>query len=210
MSEDEINLPKDWNLIKDSISDATARKLLSKSGFRVNSAKIEYPKPGVYESVIETMPYVSSISVINENISEEQAAIAAIEQTDPTNFHAIASHMLELSNEHYTSVRIKSEKSFSWSIIAYATALLFFLAAATFFIIHQTNASYFTALGTALAGLFGGLIQVQGNRVDKEAKECRVNLDRIQRFIIVNSACEGLEGPEKKQMKIENMRKLAE
>src|SRR5690348_13019474 len=68
----------------------------------------------------------------NINITEEKATIAAIQQSDPTDFQEIATHMLELSNDHYTSVRIKSEKSFSWTIRAYSTALFFFLAAATF------------------------------------------------------------------------------
>ena len=65
-------------------------------------------------------------------------------------------------------------------------------------------------LGAALTGLFGRLIQAQGNQVDKEAKECRVNLDRIQRFIIANSACIGLGSPEKERMRSEIIRKLAE
>ena len=86
----------------------------------------------------------------NINITEEEATIAAIQQSDPTDFQEIATHMLELSNDHYTSVRIKSEKSFSLTIGAYSTALFFFLAAATFFIFHQTNISYFTVLGAAL------------------------------------------------------------
>jgi len=150
-------------------------------------------------------PYFSYLDV-----AKERAAIDAIKQSDQTDFQEISTQVLKLSNEHYTSVRLKSEKSFSWTIIAYVVALLFFLAATTFFIIHQTNAPYITVLGTALSGLFGGLFQTQGIRVDKEAKECRANLDRIQRFIIANSACEGLDDPEKKQKRAEIISKLAE
>src|SRR6266700_233503 len=58
---------------------------------------------------------VSILFPTSINIAEEQAAIAAIEQSDPTDFQTIATHMLELSNDHYTSVRTKSEKSFSWT-----------------------------------------------------------------------------------------------
>jgi len=141
---------------------------------------------------------------------EEKAAIKILKESEPTDFKKISATILGLCNDYYTFVRVKSERTFSWTIRAYIAALLFFLASAVFFIINKTNVSYFTVLGTALTGLFGGLIQAHGIQVNKEAKECRENLDKIQRFIIANSACEGLEDQEKRQMRLEIIRKLVE
>ena len=76
--------------------------------------------------------------------------------------------------------------------------------------LHQALLFVLTKVHYTLTGLFGGLIQAQGKQVDKEAKECRINLDRIQRFIIANSACEGLDDPKKKQKRAEIISKLVE
>ncbi len=176
----------------------------------VNSVKIEYPKPGIYEDVCEAMPYISSISLTNPNISEEKAAIAALEQSDPTDFQQIAASQLDLALSYYKSVRDQSEQSFLWSRITSGIGLAFFLLAVTFFIIRLENISYISAVGGALVEVYAGLIQWQGKRKEDQAKNYHVRLDRIQRFIIANSACEGLDGAEKQQKRSEIISKLVE
>src|SRR5437763_16363397 len=98
----------------------------------INSVNIQYPKPGIYENVSEAIPYVSSISLTNPNISEEKAAIAALEQSDPTNFQQIAATQLRLSESYYNSVHDQSEQSFLWSRITSGIGFVFFLAAIIF------------------------------------------------------------------------------
>jgi hypothetical protein len=61
-----------------------------------------------------------------------------------------------------------------------------------------------------LVEVYAGLIQWQGKQAADQAKDYHVRLDRIQRFIIANSACEGIDGSEKKQMRSEIIRKLVE
>jgi hypothetical protein len=176
----------------------------------VNSVKIDYPKPGEYRDLYEAMPYVSSISLTNPNISEEKSAIAILQQTDPTNFQHIAASQLDLSNSYYTSVRNQSEQSFLWSRITSGIGLAFFHIAVVFFIIRLENISYINAVGGALVEVYAGLIQWQGKLTADQAKEYHVHLDRVQRFVIANSACKGLNDAEKQQKRSEIISKLVE
>jgi hypothetical protein len=157
---------------------------------------------------------VSILFPTSINIAEEQAAIAAIEQSDPTNFQQIAATQLELANSYYTAVRIQSAQSFLWSRITSGIGFVFFLVAIIFLIIELGNISYFgaavSAIGGVLVEVYAGLIQWQGKQAADQAKDYHVRLDRIQRFIIANSACEGIDGSEKKQMRSEIIRKLVE
>jgi hypothetical protein len=135
---------------------------------KINAIKIQYPKPGTYEDVREAMPYISSISLIDPNVSEEKAAIAALEQSDPTNFQQIASTQLELSNSYYTSIRNQSTQSFKWSLITSGIGFVFFLVSIIFLIIELGKVSYFGAAVSAVGGMlvevYAGLIQGKVNK----------------------------------------------
>lgn len=148
------------------------------------------------------------------NYSEEKAAIAAIQQSDPTDFQQIAATQLELANSYYTAVRIQSAQSFLWSRVTSGIGFVFFLAAIVFLIVELGKVSYFgaavSAVGGVLVEVYAGLIQWQGKQTSNQSKDYHVRLDRIQRFIIANSTCEGLDGQEKQQMRSEIIRKLVE
>ena len=148
------------------------------------------------------------------NTIEEKEAIAAIQKADPTNFQQIASTQIELSNSYYTSVRIQSAESFKWSRIISGVGFFFFLAAIIFLIVELGNVSYFgaavSAVGGALVEVYAGLIQWQGKQTADQAKDYHIRLDRIQRFIIANSACQSLNDSEKQQIRSEIIRKLVE
>lgn len=148
------------------------------------------------------------------NFSKEQAAIEAIRQSDPTNFQNIAASELDLSNSYYASVRIQSGQSFLWSLIASGVGLVFFIISVVFLIFELGKVSYFgaavSAVGGAFVEVYAGLIQWQGRQTAKQAKDCRNDLNRIQRFIIANSACEGLKDEEKQKKRAEIISKLVE
>jgi hypothetical protein len=148
------------------------------------------------------------------NTIEEKAAIEAIQQADPTNFQQIASTTIELSNSYYTSVRMQSAESFKWSRIISGVGFFFFLAAIIFLIFELGNVSYLgatiSAVGGVLVEVYAGLIQWQGKQTVDQAKDYHIRLDRIQRFIIANSACESLNDSEKQQTRSEIIRKLVE
>ncbi len=83
-----------------------------------------------------------------------------------------------------------------------------------FLIIELGNVSYFGAavsvVGGVIVEVYAGLVQWQGKLTADQAKDYHVRLDRIQRFIVANSACEGLDGAEKQQKRSEIISKLVE
>src|SRR5690348_11254481 len=121
----------------------------------VNSVKIEYPKPGFYEDVREAMPYVSSISLANPNISEEQSAIATLQQSDPTDIQAISASKLTLSNNFYNNALGQSQQSFLWALILAAVGALFIISTVTLVIVLQPTIA--TSVIIALLGGTGGV-----------------------------------------------------
>src|SRR2546429_2179821 len=182
MPQNASKLKEDWIPIEDSISPVTARKILS--DFLVNSVKIEYPKPGTYKDVLEAMPYVSSISLTNKNISEEQAAIASLQQSDPMDFQSISASKLTLSNSFYNNTLRQSQQSFLWSLIWAGVGALFIISTVTLVIVLQPTIA--TSVIIALLGGTGGIgssaIAYATLQLYKQASEqaaaCHIRLDR--------------------------------
>ncbi len=176
----------------------------------VNSVKVEFPKPGIYDHAFEMMPYVSSMSLTNPDVSEDKAAIAALQQSDAMNFQEIAASILELSNSSYKTVQNQSKQNVLWSRITMVIGLGFFFASATFFITRLENISYMSIAAGALVEVYAGIVQWQGKIIAEQSRECRTSLDRIQRFIVGHSACESLENEEKQKVRSDIIRKLVE
>lgn len=180
----------------------------------ISTANIQFPKPGFYHDIIEVIPYISSITLTNSEISEEKAAIAALRQSDPTNFQENAANLLDLSDSYYKAVLKQSKQSFVWALIASGIGLFCFLVAVFFLLIHLGDISYYSAtisaVGGALVEVIAGLILVQSKQKSEQATDYHIRLDRIQRFIVANSACEGLEGEIKQTTRAELIRALAD
>lgn len=183
---------------------------------KINAINIKYPKPGPYEDVREAMTYISSISLIDPNVSEEKAAIAALEQSDPTDFQTISASKLTLSNSFYNNALRQSQQSFIWALIFAGVGALFIISTVTLVILlHPVIA---TSVIIALLGGTGGIgaevishttLQIY-KKSSEQASACHIRLDRTSDFILANSACEGLDEHDQKQMRSEIIRKLFE
>lgn len=150
------------------------------------------------------------------NIVEELAAINALRKSDPTDFQAISASKLTLSNGFYHNALSQSQQSFLWALIWAGVGALFIISTVTLVIVLQPTIA--TSVIIALLGGTGGIgssaIAYATLQLYKQASEqaaaCHIRLDRTSDFILANSACEGLEGPEKKEMRSEIIRKLFE
>ncbi len=148
----------------------------------------------------------------NFNVAAEKAAISTIQQSDPTDFQAISASKLTLSNSFYNNALRQSQQSFLWS----GVDALFIISTVTLVIVLQPTIA--TSVIIALLGGTGGIgssaIAYATLQLYKQASEqaaaCHIRLDRASDFILANSACEGLNGPEKEQMRSEIIRKLVE
>jgi len=150
------------------------------------------------------------------NVAAEKAAISTIQQSEPTDFQAISASKLTLSNSFYNNALRQSQQSFLWSLILAGVGALFIISTVTLVIVLQPTIA--TSVIIALLGGTGGVgssaiayatLQLY-KQASEQAASCHIRLDRASDFIIANSACEGLDVPEKQQMRSEIIRKLVE
>jgi len=150
------------------------------------------------------------------NVAAEKAAISTIQQSEPTDFQAISASKLTLSNSFYNNALRQSQQSFLWSLIWAGVGALFIISTVTLVIVLRPTiaASVIIALlgGTGCIGssaIAYATLQLY-KQASEQAAACHIRLDRTSDFIIANSACEGLDGQEKKEMRSEIIRKLFE
>jgi hypothetical protein len=150
------------------------------------------------------------------NIDEQIEAIKTIQESDPTDFQAISASKLTLSNSFYNNALLQSQQSFIWALIFAGAGAIFIILTVILVIVLQPTIA--TSVIVALLGGSGGIgsgaisyttLQLYKHASDKAA-DCHIRLDRSADFILANSACEGLEGAEKQQMRSEIIRKLVE
>ena len=150
------------------------------------------------------------------NIAKEQAAIATIQESDLADFQAISASKLILSNSFYNNMLRQAQQSFLWSLIWTGVGAAFIIVTVILVILlHPTldNSVIIGLLGAT--GCIGSEIiayatlQVYTHASD-QAAACYIRLDKSTDFILANSACEGLDGPEKQQMRSEVIRKMIE
>ena len=149
-------------------------------------------------------------------INEEKAAIATIQQSNPTDIQAISASKLTLSNSFYNNALRQSQQSFLWSLIFAGVGAIFIVSTVTLVIVLQPTiaTSVIIALLGGSGGIGSGAIAYATLQLYKQASEqaaaCHIRLDRTSDFILANSACEGLSETEKQQMRSEIIRKLFE
>ena len=149
-------------------------------------------------------------------INEEKAAIATIQQSNPTDIQAISASKLTLSNSFYNNALRQSQQSFLWSLIFAGVGAIFIVSTVTLVIVLQPTiaTSVIIALLGGSGGIGSGAIAYATLQLYKQASEqaaaCHIRLDRTSDFILANSACEGLSETEKQEMRSEIIRKLFE
>ena len=150
------------------------------------------------------------------NVVAEKAAISTLQKSDPTDIQAISASKLTLSNSFYNNALRQSQQSFLWSLIWAGVGAIFIISAVTLVIVLQPTIA--TSVIIALLGGTGGVgssaiayatLQLYKQASD-QAAACHIRLDRASDFVLANSACEGLEGSEKQQIRSEIIRKLVE
>jgi hypothetical protein len=174
-----------------------------------------YKKP-IQVLIAEALKWRNSPSNNQRNIFEEKVAIETIQQSDPTDIQAISASKLTLSNSFYNNALRQSQQSFLWALILAAVGALFIILTVTLVIVLQPTiaASIIIALLGGTGGVGSSAIAYATLQLYKQASEqaaaCHIRLDRASDFILANSACEGLDGPEKTEMRTEIIRKLVE
>jgi len=152
-------------------------------------------------------------NLLESSLVDPSSTIEKIAQADPSNIQEIAASQLQIGNSYYINMLRQSQQSFVWALIGGGIGIVFFIVAIFLFVFRQpTNLSYLgpliTALGGAVVEVIAGIMLSLYGRASNQAASYHVRLDRIQRFLVANSACESLEGDIKHTTRAEIIKNL--
>ena len=171
---------------------AEMRGLLQNLG--VESADVTFTGDG--------QPIIKSLRVLSP--------IAAVAQADPTNIQQVAASQLDISNSYYQSVLAQAKRSFIAAIVACAFGLVFFVAAVALILIKSAiNAALITTLSGAIVEVIAGLNFWLFGKTAGQLDAFHVRLEQTQRFLLANSVCQNLEGPERNETRSELVKLIA-
>jgi hypothetical protein len=106
---------------------------------------------------------------------------------------------------YYNNPHKQSRQSFFLACVAAVIFLVLFAVAITILIIQKpANFAYISAAGSATSALFGGIFFAMYKQASAQALAYKPQVDKIQQFIMANSACETLN-EERKQKKREEI-----
>ncbi len=135
----------------------------------------------------------------------EKAAIEQLDKADPSDIKAIGASQLELSAAYYHNPHRQSKISFWLACIAAVVFLVSFVAAITLLILKQpANIAYISGIGSAISGVFSYIFSTMYKHASSQALAYKPQVDKIQQFILANSACELLD-EERKPVKREQI-----
>lgn len=142
-------------------------------------------------------------------MSDPSPAIEKIAQAEPSNIQTIAASHLEIGNSYYTNMLLQSQQSFQWALIAAGVGLLFFFLAVIFLLVRQpANLSYISVIGGIVVEVIAGVNFALYGRASEQAAAYHVRLDRLQRFLVANSACENISGDRRDSTRAEIVKML--
>ncbi len=138
------------------------------------------------------------LRVYQERVYEIQRFVLGIEKlagASPGDIQQIAASQFQLGTNFYNNVLLQSQKSFQWALRAAIVGLFFFIAAVIFLLLQQSaNISYVSLLSGALIEVISAINFYLYGRASDQLGAFHVRLDKLQRFLVANSACERIEG----------------
>jgi hypothetical protein len=155
-----------------------------------------FKKVGTRPAGVISGPFANSI---------EKAAIETLDEANPSDIKAIGASQLELSAAYYHNPHKQSKQSFLLACVAAVVCLISFVAAITILIFQKpANIAYISMVGSAISALFGGIFYLIYRHASSQALAYKPQVDKIQQFILANSACELLD-EERKPLKREQI-----
>lgn len=155
-----------------------------------------------------------NIDTIINQYYDPAPIIEKVAQTDPANIQATTANLMQIDNSYYLNALQQSQRSFFWALVGAGIGVAFFIAAVFILIFRQPiRESYVAAIITASSGgvveIIAGIILTLHRRASDQVNSCHIRLNRMQRFLVANSACESLEGNLKQTTRAELMKNLA-
>ncbi len=133
-----------------------------------------------------------------------------LSQADPSKVQEIAATQIELLNVYHGLVLEQARSSFRWALIAAGIGLGFFLASVSFLLIQQpSNISVTSLISGTLIEVISAINFYLYGKTSAQLADFQTRLEMIQRFLLSNSICEGLEADFKQRARLELVRAIA-
>ena len=143
----------------------------------------------------------------------KQLIISSIERLSkaaPSNVQEVAASQLQLMAVYHEMALAQSRRSFFWALIGAGAGLIFFIVAVCFVI--QTGdavTAVIPAISGAVVEVVAGIVFFLYSKATVQLWEFHSRLDALQRYLLANSICEGLEGEDRKKARAELIREIA-
>jgi len=141
----------------------------------------------------------------------ELEPLKQLSEADPTNVQEIVASQIRLLDVYHNVVLDQAKKSFRWALVAAGLGLCFFLASVVFIAFQQDHSTAVISL------ISGALIEVISSinfylygKTSQQLSEFQNKLDKMQRYLLANSVCEGLDDEAKQLSRRELVRAIAE
>ena len=172
----------------------------------IDEAKISFPPAGIIMDR-PMGPSLIEITLRNESLPADEAAIARLSRADPSDIKAIGVSALELSTGYYKEPLKQSQQSFLLMRIAAVIFLILFVAAIVILILQKpVDIAYISMIGGAISALFSGVFFLMYRHASNQALAYKPQVDRTQNFIMANSACETMDEEKKHRNREELIR----
>ncbi len=136
-----------------------------------------------------------------------EATIEMIAEADPSDIKAIGVSALKLSTGYYNEPLKQSQQSFFLMRIAAVVFLLLFVAAIVILILQKpAGFAYISMIGGTISAIFSGIFFLMYRHASDQALAYKPQVDRIQNFIMANSACETMDEERKQRNREELVR----
>jgi hypothetical protein len=137
-------------------------------------------------------------------------SLERLESADPANVQQVAVSQLELLTHFYHLVLAQSRRSFLWALVGSGIGLVFFVVAVFFALTTGvTLSAVVPLLSGAIVQLVAGVVFWLYARTTSQLSNFHSRLDALQRYLLANSICEGLDGEDKNKARAELIREIA-
>ncbi len=194
------------------ISDRTIQRLESDQMVRPSRLLLLPIADGLHLTNEEREPLFSAAVPPKPSGNTEQAlqnAVERVAEANPKNIQEVAAAQVEIINAYYVNGLEQSKKSFFWSLIWGGIGSGFLLGAITVLLFRQpTEIAYASGIGGVLVEMFAGTYLYLYKHASDQLATYRLALEKMQKILLANSMCEGLDTEAKQSARIDLIRSV--
>lgn len=159
------------------------------------------------ERELGSLPAVEEISPVPVTLP---SALREVSSADPANIQQVAAAQLALNNLYYENVLKQATRSFTAAVVAATAGLAMFSGIVVLSVtVKSITPAIVGSIGAALVEVIAGLNFWLYGKASAQLGQFHVRLERMQRYLVANSACSSLTDTQRDGALIELIRTIA-